>query len=196
MFAKFQSIRILLLAVIFASAVPFLPQPAMGQFLNDQFDRDDFVESDQGFTEDGGFGAPGLTEDVTEGGQFVDEDPAGATGVGGVTIRGRRTQLRVEQEKQMLPLNVAWGAGTGLLLGGWFALIDEGDDRSTQRSIGLGAVLGALLGMTVGLKTVIAPDAPRAASLGTEPSQINNLSVASESLPSPPPFSIGFTLKF
>lgn len=193
MFAKFQNIRILLVAVLFASAVPLLPQPAMGQFLDDEFDRDDFIESEQGFTEDTGFGVPGLTEDVTEGGQYVDEDPTGA--VGGVTIRGRRTQLRVEQEKQMLPLNVAWGAGTGLLLGGWFALIDEGDDRSTQRSIGLGAVLGALLGMTVGLKTVIAPDAPRAAFLGTEPSQ-KILSLASESLPSPPPFSLGFTLKF
>jgi hypothetical protein len=83
-----------------------------------------------------------------------------------------------------------------LLLGGWFALIDEGDDRSTQRSIGLGAVLGALLGMTVGLKTVIAPNAPRAASLGSSPSQKTILSVASDSLPRPPPFSLGFTLKF
>lgn len=193
MFAKYPSRCVLLVTALMFLAAPF---PAMGQFLNDEFERDEFVESDADFTEERPFGTPGLTEDATEGGLFVDEDPTGGgRGFGGVTIRSRTTQLRVEQEKQMLPLNVAWGAGTGLLLGGWFALINEGDDRATQRSIGLGAVLGALLGLTVGLKTVIAPDAPRAASVRPEQSR-EIFPVASASLPQPPPFSFGFTLRF
>ena len=195
MFVKHLNRRVVLLTVVIAFVLPLSPLPALGQFLEDEFERDEFVESDRDFAEGRGFGAPGITDDVTEGGRFVDEDAFGRRGVGGVTIRGRTTQLRVEQEKQLLPLNVAWGAGTGLLIGGWFALIDEGDDRSTQRAIGLGAVLGALLGMTVGLKTVIAPDAPRAASIPSEQSQ-QILPVASTSLPGLPPFSLGFTLRF
>lgn len=195
MYAKYRSCHFLLLAAIFAVAIPLSPVPAMGQFLNDEFDRDEFVESDEDFAEGGRFGAPGVGEDVTEGGRYVDEELGGVAGPGGVTIRSRTTQLLVEKEKEALPLNVAWGAGTGLLLGGWFALIEEGDDRSTQRSIGLGAVLGALLGMTVGLKTVIAPDAPRAASIEPqEPKAI--FPVASARVPKPPPFGFGFTLRF
>ena len=195
MFAKYGTGPVSPLTVLIALAVFLSPMPAMGQFLNDEFDRDEFVESDEDFAEGGQFGGPGSIEDVTEGGRYVDEEPAGPVGVGGVTVRSRTTQLRIEQEKQMLPLNVAWGAGTGLLLGGWFALIDEGDDRSTQRSIGLGAVLGALLGLTVGMKTVIAPEAPRAASV--RPGRIQVVfPIASADLPRPPPFSIAFTLRF
>jgi hypothetical protein len=195
MIAKYQKSRTVLITAMVALGISLLPFPAMGQFIDDEFDRDEFVESDRDFSEGGQFGGSGFEEDATEGGRFIDEDPTGGTGVWGVTIRGRTTQLRVEREKQMLPLNVAWGAGTGLLLGGWFALIDEGDDRSTQRAIGLGAVLGALLGMTVGVKTLIAPDAPRAASNKSIEPQVM-IYVASTNMPKPPPLTFGFTLRF
>jgi hypothetical protein len=63
-------------------------------------------------------------------------------------------------------MNVAWGAGTGLLIGGWFALISEGDNRSTQRSIGLGIVTGILLGVAVGTRAVFNPNTPQPAGVG------------------------------
>ncbi len=137
-------------------------RPAEAQFF-ENFDRGDFEESDEEFGEGGDVFGESERDDFTEGGQFVDEESE--LSPAGISISGRRTQLRVRDERQLLPRNVAWGAGTGLLIGGWFALIESGSDRQTQRSIGLGIVLGAILGMTVGLKTVIAPDAPRAAML-------------------------------
>ena len=196
--AKIRKLRVLPPVLLFAVAFFLSSTPLMAQFLDDEFGRDEFVESDEGFAEDrGDFGAPRSAEDFTEGGQFVDDEPGGPAGAGGITIRGRTTQLRLEREKATLPLNVAWGAGTGLLIGGWFALINEGTDRDTQRSIGLGAVLGGLLGLTVGLKTVIAPDAPRAAfhppAHRGEPKALPLVALAA---PRPPPFQFSFTLRF
>ncbi len=198
MMAKIRKLRVLPPALLLAIGFFLPPAPLMAQFLSDEFSRDEFVESDEGFAEDRGeFGAPRLTEDFTEGGQFVDEEQARPSGVGGITIRGRTTQLRLEREKATLPLNVAWGAATGLLIGGWFALINEGNDRDTQRSIGMGAVLGGMLGLTVGLKTVIAPDAPRAAfNPPAHRGESKSLPLVASASPRPPPFQFAFRLRF
>ncbi len=198
MLAKIRNCGLWWLAVLVALICMAPPGPALAQFSEDEFSRDDFVESQEGFAEDeGGFDRPPAADDFTEGGQFVDEEKAEEAGPAGATVRGRRDVLRLEEEKRDLPLNIAWGAGTGLLIGGWFSLIGNGDDRTTQRSIGLGIVLGALLGMTVGLKTVIVPDAPRAAMRrpGFEADPMDSL-VSVSALPPPPPFSFGFNLRF
>lgn len=142
-----------------------LSNPAIGQSLDDNF-----VDSDEELLDEehGSLGRPLSADDFSEGGRFVEDDRQGISR-DGVTLRGRRTQLGLEQEREQLPLNAAWGAGTGLLIGGWFALIGNSDDRDTQRSIGLGSVLGALLGVFVGTQILIDPDAPRAAK--NEPKQ-------------------------
>ncbi|MCZ6729947.1 MAG: hypothetical protein O7C61_09570 [SAR324 cluster bacterium] len=184
----------MLLAVLFITA----PGPAMAQFFNDDFTRDDFVESDEDFSEGSGEIVSPTQEDFTDGGQFIDEEEAvRRESAGGVTITTRRDQLRLESDRVDMPLNVGWGAVTGLLMGGWFALISNGDDRSTQRSIGSGIVLGALLGMTVGLKSVIAPNAPRAAIQNPERNEAGIRPSLTVSLdPELPPLRVGFVLRF
>ena len=144
--------------------------PAHAQFFNDDFGSagNEFSTSDDVFTEDTGTG-DGFTsppEDYSGGGEFVEEGKAAAAGARSteITIAGRRTQLRLVGEKEQLPFNGAWGAGTGLLIGGWIALINDGSNRETQRSIGLGIVLGTLVGLAVGTKSLIAPNAPQPVS--------------------------------
>ncbi len=127
--------------------------------------QDDFSDQvpDQEFDQDTGLPpAPGAAtgqEDQTEGNQYVDE--SGGAGVSGQTLQGaRQQQIRVSNERADLPMNAAWGAGTGLLIGGWLALIGAGSNRDTQRNIGTGIVVGALVGLAVGAKSVINPNAP------------------------------------
>lgn len=140
---------------------------ARAQFFDESLEGQDlFIQDEDQYFEEGlgqgqmGPGGTGTEPDYTEGQRFVDESliPPSQRGL---TVGARQLQLTLGQERETLPLNVAWGAGTGLLIGGWFALIGEGDNRQTQRSIGLGIVTGILLGMVVGTRTVFNPDAPR-----------------------------------
>ena len=152
------------LLVMFLAAASLLLQglPAQAQFLRDDFEREGFIESDDGFVEgEEGFAIPREEDEFSEGGRFVEED-RDFTSRRGLTLRSRRSQIQLAEERELLPLNAAWGAGTGLLIGGWFALISNGDNRDTQRSVGVGVVLGTLLGTMVGTKTLVNPDAPRA----------------------------------
>ncbi len=66
------------------------------------------------------------------------------------------------------------------------------------RTIGMGIVLGGLLGMTVGLKTVIAPDAPRAAKRhpGEGPRVQPLISLGTTTASGAPPLRFGFSLRF
>lgn len=172
MLAKFAPIALPLVFLVSLGWGLALPAPAAAQFFSDPGDQEGFVESDDQFFEDdrqGGLppAAPGPqrgTDDFTDGGRFIDEDApvAPQRGSGNLTIDRRRTELRLQGERESLPLNTAWGAGTGLVIGSWFALIEGGDDRDTQRFIGMGIVLGAILGITLGMKTLIAPSAPSA----------------------------------
>lgn len=155
----------LLLALTLAGhLVLFSAAPAWAQFFDESLEQQQFFPEDEDeFFEDrggDGFGTPSPEQDFTEGDQYIDEEliPADERGV---TARGRRFDLTLGRERETLPLNIAWGAGTGLLIGGWFALIGEGDNRETQRSIGVGIVAGILLGVAVGTRAVFDPDAPR-----------------------------------
>jgi hypothetical protein len=159
---------ILFAAVLAIQSLLLAATPARAQFFDESLEQEDlFVEDEDAFFEDrgGGFGedtgGPTTGEpDFTEGDRFIDEQlvPADQRAL---TEGGRQFQLTLGRERETLPLNVAWGAGTGLLIGGWFALIGEGDNRQTQRSIGLGIVSGIILGLMVGTRTVFNPEAPR-----------------------------------
>lgn len=148
----------LLLVTVFAAPLLY-PRHAQAQFFDDdpesELSQDQEEEFFEGTADEFGTVPGGAEPDVTEGESYVDETQQPAT----ITVGGRQVQLRLASDRELLPMNAAWGAGTGLLIGGWFALIDAGSNRDTQRSIGLGIVIGAAIGITVGLKTVINPNA-------------------------------------
>jgi len=102
--------------------------------------------------------------------------------------------LRAKGEQEIMPLNVAWGAGTGLLIGGWFALIQNSDDRTTQRAIGMGIVLGTGLGAFLGMRNVIFPNAPTA-SINSDQTIAYSTPLVSASL-LPGGMQLGLNLKF
>ena len=62
----------------------------------------------------------------------------------------------LEKDKQYLPDNIMYGLGTGLTIGGWFALLQGSSARDNTRYIGLGLVGGAMLGIAIGTKSVYA----------------------------------------
>lgn len=159
----------LLVFVLLASLVT-LPTASYAQFYDESLESDElFPESGEDYFEPSQdeFGAP-RERDFTEGDEYVDESTLPPSQQG-VTPTGRQLQLNLQEDRQTLPLNAGWGAGTGLLIGGWFALINQGDNRTTQRSIGLGIVLGTILGAVVGVRSVINPDTPRAADASSPP---------------------------
>ena len=172
MFSKFiafsfsKAIFLLLLAML------CFPLQATAQFYSDDFVEEDVWGSESEFIEEDPFGedSSGFSQDYSEGGSFVDEERSPEMTIdGGVTVQSRRSDLRLREEQEILPLNIAWGAGTGLLIGGWFALIQNGDDRSTQRSIGMGIVLGTGIGAFLGMKALILPGSPQASLNETSP---------------------------
>ena len=172
MMSKPRRLLSLLVAVFFAGQMLMVSaRPARAQFFDESLEQEDvFTQDDNAFFEDQSFGTEdtgSLSQepDFTEGNKFVDEQliPADQRSL---TEGGRRLQLTLGKERDTLPLNIAWGAGTGLLIGGWLALIGEGDNRQTQRSIGLGIVTGILLGIAVGTRTVFNPESPRPPSVG------------------------------
>jgi hypothetical protein len=161
----------LLTLVVFTVSLTVMPARAWAQSADDDVEQDlgpepgddDFAETDSLIPLGQG------EEDFTDGNQYVDESVGGP---GSINLGLRQAQMRIRQEREQFPLNAAWGGATGLLLGGWFALLNAGDNRSTLQSIGTGVVLGIALGIAVGARTVINPDSPVPAqgSNGTAPS--------------------------
>ncbi len=72
----------------------------------------------------------------------------------------QRRNFLAEEKANFAP-NVLYGVGTGLMIGGWFALLTATTSRDTLRSIGLGIVLGGVMGAVIGGRSVITPNAPR-----------------------------------
>ena len=158
----FKTLPILLSAGLLA-LILLSSTPAQAQFFDETLEQDDlFRQDDDQFFEPRGddLGEPLQETDFTEGNKFVDDSLLPGGGVG-VTAESRRFQLTLKDDRNDLPLNIAWGAGTGLLLGGWYALINEGNNRDTQKSIGMGIVLGLIAGTLVGTRSVFSPDAAR-----------------------------------
>ena len=67
----------------------------------------------------------------------------------------------LSQEGKDAPSNLGYGAGTGLMMGTWFAFIrKETNTRQQFRTIGSSTVLGALVGVMLGTRSVWTPGAP------------------------------------
>ncbi|MBF0237501.1 MAG: hypothetical protein HQM12_07340 [SAR324 cluster bacterium] len=115
------------------------------------FDEEGFDGEDSSF-----FGDPESADD-----QYLDDSliPDGAEKDLELELL-RQKQLLLE-EKINAPLNVAFGAGTGLMIGGWLALLSARNSRDTLRSIGLGVVVGGIIGAVIGTRSVWDPRAPR-----------------------------------
>ncbi len=71
----------------------------------------------------------------------------------------------LERDKEMLPDNIMYGIGTGVLIGGWFALVQGGDSRENVRFLTVGTLAGALLGMAIGYKSLFVSQGPEISSL-------------------------------
>lgn len=143
------------LVCIFAATI------TQAQFFEDSLFQEDLLgEDDALFLEDADEGGISQEQDFTEGDKFVDES-AIPEDIRGIDEQGRRFQLTLAGERDELLINIAWGVGTGLMIGGWYALINEGDNRETQRALGLGMVLGSIMGTLVGSRTLFFPDAAR-----------------------------------
>ena len=68
----------------------------------------------------------------------------------------------LSQEGKNAPSNLGYGAGTGLMMGTWFAFIrKETNTRQQFRTIGTSTVLGAIVGIMLGTRSVWNPGAPR-----------------------------------
>ena len=110
---------------------------------------------------------PFLREDNLEEDGFVEEDPNDfglPPAESGIDL-----QPPIAEERALLPQNIAWGAATGLVLGGWFALIFNSDSRTTQRYIGSGIVFGSLIGLLVGTRSIYQPAASDTNGYGLAP---------------------------
>lgn len=167
------------------------------QFFDDTLEQDDlFSEDDKQFFEpqNDDLGVPPSDQDFTEGDKFVD-DGSSPGRQGGITAKQRRFDLTLKDDRNDLPLNMAWGAGTGLLLGGWYALINEGDNRNTQQAIGLGIVLGLISGTLIGTRSIFSPAAKRPVSLSSRniPAKSSFTPIVSLNKKHP---SLGFQFKF
>jgi len=148
----------LLMLTMFLASLLAVPGRAGAQSSADDSEFTDSDNPDDAFSDTGdSLGtAPVGEEEPGEGGYIEESQVPGK----GVDLSGRQSQLRRGQEGRMLPMNLAWGAGTGLLIGAWLALLNAGDNRSNLQSIGTGIVVGALIGIAVGTRLTINPEAP------------------------------------
>ena len=68
----------------------------------------------------------------------------------------------LSQEGKDAPSNLGYGAGTGLMIGTWFAFIRKATNTRQQfRTIGTSTVLGSVIGIMLGTRSVWDPGAPR-----------------------------------
>ena len=75
-------------------------------------------------------------------------------------IQQEAVQQRVimsDERQNMIP-NVAYGVGTGFIIGGWLAVLTANTRRDTLASIGSGIVLGGVVGALIGSRAIILPD--------------------------------------
>jgi len=95
-----------------------------------------------------------------------------------------------DSERRNLVGNVAYGAGTGLMLGGWFTFLRPGTSREQFRTIGTSTVVGGLIGALIGSRSVWNPAAPRPQGVQ------NELPVGPVALVDPTGFRLAYTWTF
>ena len=135
-----------------------------GQQGEDDFQRNEFgSEGLQGFDP-----APGqdafdpFEQQLDSGSKYLDEgafsDETESTLKDDLIVRRKL----LSKEGQDAPSNLGYGAGSGLMIGTWFAFIRrETNTRQQFRTIGTSTVLGAIVGILLGTRSVWNPGAPR-----------------------------------
>ncbi len=175
-----RRIRIILLALFFVvisvfkiSAQNFDDDPLMidgnDEFGFEQLGEDEFQRSQFGQDEFQGF-EPQSEQDpfdpfqqqLDSGNKYLDEgafsDETESTLKDDLIVR----RDLLSKEGKDAPSNLGYGAGSGLMIGTWFAFIrKETNTRQQFRTIGTSTVLGALVGILLGTRSVWDPGAPR-----------------------------------
>ncbi len=173
----------LLVLIIFSlvGSIAFSVPTASAQGFEDDYgmsddygEMDEFMQDDDGFSDDSGFSEDGLLEepgmdggfddgfDAPTGDGFVDDEEFGLDAESQFQLSELAQRELIQVERQQSTANIGYGAGTGLLLGTWFAFItQETSTRDQFRTIGSGTVLGALVGVMLGTRSLWNPSAPR-----------------------------------
>jgi hypothetical protein len=94
--------------------------------------------------------------------QYIDESQFSDTTEDRIRFDFENQQKLLVQERQNAISNVGYGGGTGLMIGTWFAFVQqETNTRNQFRIIGTSTVLGAIIGATLGTRAVWDPAGPR-----------------------------------
>ena len=109
------------------------------------------------------FGAPEDEEDM-----YLDDDSFGVDTEQALKESLLSQGALMGREKREGISNIAYGAGTGLLIGAWTAFItQETTTRNQWRTIGTSTVLGGAIGMLLGTRTIWDPNASRPTTAGS-----------------------------
>ena len=139
-------------------------------------DSDEFQDSEFGSTDR--FFEPELSDDDDpfepmdeEGDIYIDEDSYDIDAEQALQESLFQQRDLLERERRQSIANIGYGAGTGLLIGGWSAFIaQESNTRDQWRTIGTSTILGGIVGMLIGTRSVWDPSAarPDMGSAGTD----------------------------
>jgi hypothetical protein len=102
-------------------------------------------------------------EPISEDDQYIDEGTFSDDSESSLRLDLLAQRDIAQQDQQNLIGNVAYGAGTGLMIGGWFTFLRPGTSRDQFRTIGSSTVLGGVVGALIGTRSVWDPGAPRPA---------------------------------
>ena len=139
------------------------------EFGFDQLGEDDFQRSEFGAEGMQGFDPPPgqdpldpFQQQLDSGKTYLDEgafsDETESTLKDDLIVR----RELLSKEGKDAPSNLGYGAGSGLMIGTWFAFIrKETNTRQQFRTIGTSTVLGAIVGILLGTRSVWNPGAPR-----------------------------------
>ena len=130
-------------------------------------DSDEFQDSEFGSTDR--FFEPELSDDDDpfepmdeEGDIYIDEDSYDIDAEQALQESLFQQRDLLERERRQSIANIGYGAGTGLLIGGWSAFIaQESNTRDQWRTIGTSTILGGIVGMLIGTRSVWDPSAAR-----------------------------------
>ena len=152
-------------SVVDIAAQDFIDDPLMldesDEFGFEQLERDDFQSDDFGTQPAQDLIEPSDSQFDSRD-QYFDEgafsDETESTLKDDLLVR----RELLSQEGKDAPSNLGYGAGTGLMIGTWFAFIrKETNTRQQFRTIGTSTVLGAVIGIMLGTRSVWDPGAPR-----------------------------------
>ena len=152
-------------SVVDIAAQDFSDDPLMldesDEFGFEQFGGDDFQSDDFGSQPAQDLFEPSDSQ-FDSGEQYFDEgafsDETESTLKDDLLVR----RELLSQEGKDAPSNLGYGAGTGLMIGTWFAFIrKETNTRQQFRTIGSSTVIGAVIGIMLGTRSVWDPGAPR-----------------------------------